>query len=473
MKPYRFTAAQVETWSQGAWLGLPPDGVRGFSNDTRALAEGGCFVALRTPKRDGHDFLEDALRAGAAAALVVHPVVACRLPQLCVGDTLLALQRIAREWRARYTPPVVGVTGSVGKTSTKDMLHAMLGEAGHATRANLNNLLGVPLTLLELDPAHHVAGAVIEAGMSEPGEIARLAWVIQPDIALITNVQPVHLAGMGSLEAIAREKSALAREVRPGGRAIFPASCLAHGAFRELPSPSAVAVVFDADEPEPWLVTARPGTVVRVRLEDVAEGGRRIFLSGDLPGEHRVGEFAFSLPGSTLGMARNAALAAVGALFMGLSGESIGKALAAWRPAVRRGEIVMRDGRLFYVDCYNASPASVADATEEFHRRTRGDSGGRLFVLGGMNELGADSLALHRAVGRELPLRVGDVLALHGGDSAAIGEGAVEAGFPKDGVRELEDIEAVRQLIRGTRGAVFLKGSRSYALERALPDADV
>lgn len=469
MNSFRFTAAQLETWSGGVWLGKPPGGVRSFSSDTRALAAGDCFVALQTPRRNGHDFLEDAVRAGASAAMVSHHMPTCGLPQLCVNDTLAALQRIAREWRACYASPVFGVTGSVGKTSTKDMLGAMLGEAGHVTKGNLNNLLGVPLTLLELDPVRHTAGAVIEAGMSEPGEIIRLAWVIQPDIALVTNVQPAHLAGMGSLEAIACEKSALAREVRPGGRAIFPAACYAYAAFRELPVSVAVPVVFSADAP--LLAEVRRGAVVNVRFEDEPGNGRRIFVSGNLPGSQEGAVFSFSLPSSTPGMARNAALAAVAAMFAGIPQESICKAFATWRPSTRRGEIQMHDGRMFYVDCYNASPASVMDAAEEFHRRTHGNHAGRLFILGGMNELGADSPAMHREVGRALPLRVGDILALLGGDSAAIGEGAVEAGFLQKDVYALPDIEAVRQLIKETHGAVFLKGSRSYALERALPGA--
>lgn len=459
----RFSPEQLQTWSGGAWRpgAAAPAAVNGFSNDTRALLPGNCFVALRTGQRDGHDFLEAAARAGAVAALVARPVPSSPLPQLVVDDTLAALQRIARAWRENYTAPVIGVTGSVGKTSTKDMLGAMLGAAGFATRANLNNLLGVPLMLLGVDPARHTAGAVIEAGMSEPGELERAASIIQPDIAVITNVQPAHLAGLGSLEAIAREKSALARRVRAGGAAIFPVSCLEHAAFRELAVP-AIPVAFPG---ETLPADGRHERIFRIEFLDTPSG-RRIRLRD---GTGVVGELDF--PESTRGMACNAALAAVAALRAGLSVDRIQAALAGWEPSARRGEVREYAGRLFYIDCYNASPASVVDAAEAFDRRTRNAGGGRLFVLAGMNELGPVSAALHEQVGRQLPLRAGDTLVLFGGDSAAIGAGALAAGFPAASVRALADIDAVRAAVENFTGPVLLKGSRSYALERALPGA--
>ncbi|MDR2845311.1 MAG: UDP-N-acetylmuramoyl-tripeptide--D-alanyl-D-alanine ligase [Puniceicoccales bacterium] len=460
----RFFPEQLQVWTQGTWLTAPTaPTVNGFSNDTRTLASGNCFVALRTGQRDGHDFLDAAEQAGAVAALVSRPVPSSPLPQLLVpDDTLAALQRIAHQWRLGYAPPVIGVTGSVGKTSTKDMLAAMLGEAGFATKANLNNLLGVPLMLLGIEPERHTAGAVIEAGMSEPGELERAAWIIEPDVAVVTNVQPAHLAGLGSMEAIAQEKSALVRRMRAGGVAVFPASCLGYAPFQALTGRTAPVVFPGEVLPD----GGRHERVFRVEFAESA-GGREIRLA-DADGGAVV---QFFFPQSTVGMARNASLAAVAASLAGVSGERIQAAFNAWKPSARRGEVREHEGRLFYVDCYNASPASVLDAAQAFDVRTGGIGavGGRLFLLAGMNELGAESVALHREVGRRLPLRDGDVLGLFGGDSAAFGEGAVAAGFPAASVQVLATIDAVREAVASARGAVLLKGSRSYALERTLP----
>ena len=209
-----FSPEQLQVWTAGRWHGGVPARVTGWSNDTRALKPGDAFVALKTASRDGHDFLDDAAARGAGCALVAREVAGAPIPQLVVGDPLESLQRVAAIWREKFRGPVYGVTGSVGKTSTKDLLRRILGpDTTHATHANLNNLLGVPLTLLGLDPATHAA-AVIEAGMSEPGELERSAWILRPDIAVVTNVQPAHLAGLGSMEAVAREKSALCRRPR-------------------------------------------------------------------------------------------------------------------------------------------------------------------------------------------------------------------------------------------------------------------
>ncbi|MDR2863608.1 MAG: hypothetical protein LBV54_07035, partial [Puniceicoccales bacterium] len=371
-----FLPEQLQNWSGGVWhAGLRPVSVNGFSNDTRTLVPGNCFVALRTKQRDGHTFLNAAAKAGAVAALVENHVPNTPLAQLVVDSTLAGLHRIAHHWRLTLKAPVIGVTGSVGKTSTKNMLGTMLGAEGFATKANLNNLLGVPLMLLSIEPARHTSGAVIEAGMSEPGELEQLAQIICPDVAVITNVQPAHLAGLGSLEAIAREKSALAHR---SAATVFPASCLAHTAFRELPG-RLFPVVFPGDTPPE---SKGYEDIFCIQYLD-APGGRRIFVSSTHNG---IAEYFF--PESTVGMARNAAIAAVTAAMVGIPIKRIREALAAWHPSAQRGEVHELGGRLFYIDCYNASPASVIDAAQAFDRRTNAGTTGRLFILAGMNELG-------------------------------------------------------------------------------------
>lgn len=441
-----FDPNALATWSSGRWHGPAPASVGGFGNDTRALGAGEAFVALRTARRDGHDFLGDARARGASCALVSR-LVSDPLPQLVVDDTLRGLQRIASAWRSSLRLPVIGVTGSVGKTSAKEMLRAALGPRAHATAANLNNTLGVPLALLQTDPVLHVA-AVIEAGMSEPGELGVSARVLRPDVAVVTNVRPVHLAGLGTLAAIAREKAELVRALAPEGEAFLLAETLRHEPFAEL----AASCVALCREEEPGPAGAR--RLARFRLEPVS-GGWVLAVS-----DPALGELSVALGPVSRGQATNAALVALAAVRAGAKPSAVAAALAGWRPLPGRGSVHWVDNRPLYVDCYNASPASLADAAEAFVRQTAGP---RLFVLGGMAELGADSPRLHREAGAALPLGPGDAVIGFGGDAPALAAAC--------GGRSAADLAEIADLIQAHRGPVLIKGSRAHALERALPPA--
>lgn len=439
-----FAPSTLATWSSGRWEGRAPAVVAGFGNDTRLLGPGEAFIALRTARRDGHDFLGDARAHGASCALVAR-TVADPLPQLVVDDTLAGLQRIAAAWRRTFRMPVVGVTGSVGKTSVKEMLRAALGARAHATHANLNNTLGVPLTLLRADPALHDA-AVIEVGMSEPGELGASAQVLAPDVAVVTRISAAHLAGLGTIEAIAREKSELVRALAANGEAFLHAATLTHAAFAEL-APSCVALCAEGES-----APAGARRVARMQLA-ATEGGWQMTLV-----DAALGQLSLRLGPISRGQAGNAALAALAALRAGAKPEAVQVALGAWRPLAGRGSVHLVEGRPLYVDCYNASPASLADAAEAFVHQTHGP---RLFVVGGMAELGAESERLHREAGRALPLGSGDRVVGFGGDAPALAEAC--------GGRALTDIAEVAATIAAHRGPVLIKGSRSHALERALP----
>ena len=407
------------------------------------------FVALRTPKRDGHGFLAAARAAGASAALVEVPDSSAGLAQLVVADSLRAFQSVAREHRRSFPGPVVGVTGSAGKTSTKDLLAVLLGGDVLATEGNRNNHLGVPLTLTRLDPAVH-SFAVVEAGVGAAGEMAPLASMIEPDVALVTLVAPAHLSGLGGIEGVAREKAALAAAVRLGGIAVFPKSCAAHEAFRSL-RVRTLAVGPDS-------AGARCAVSHRERATEVILGGPAPF-SG-----------TFILPRVSDGMARNAALALCVALHLGMDCDLLRRRLALWRPASLRGEVRREDGRLLYLDCYNANPASMADAIEAFARiAPRGEP--RLYLIGCMEELGPDSERYHRELGRGLSLRPGDSLVVVGERAGAVREGAVEGGASPDQVAAGVAPEEAAARLAAFRGSVFVKGSRRHELERLLPRA--
>jgi UDP-N-acetylmuramoyl-tripeptide--D-alanyl-D-alanine ligase len=444
-----FAAADLAAWTDGRWT-TAPAAVTGFGTDTRALGAGDAFVALRTDRRDGHDFLPDARARGAACALVSRPV-ADPLPQLVVADAASALRAAAGAWRRRFPGPVVGVTGSVGKTSTKDLLGALLGPTAFVTEANLNNLLGVPLMLLRLEPTRH-RYAVIEAGMSVPGELGVSAAILRPDVAIVTAVAAVHLEGVGSLAGVAREKATLVGALAEGGRAILPAALLAWPDFAAH-ADRCVAVRF-VGEPAP---AVRPARLVEASLGE--EGGRRVLR---LDGE------SFPLGPVSDGLARNAALAILAAREVGADLPALRAALVAWSPPVGRGSVHADGARTFYVDCYNSSPASLLDAARCFDRLSAADARPRLWVLGGMAELGADSAALHRGCGAELPVRADDAVVAFGGDVAQLLAGLPVGPGPRVAAGTLDDVRAA---LAAHAGFVFVKGSRSFALERALPTA--
>jgi len=439
-----FDAAQLAKWTNGRWTRIPREVLCGFAIDTRQLRPGQVFVALKTEKRDGHDYLAAAKAAGAAAALVARADASIDLPQLVVGEseksespggaTLGAFQQIAQTHREKFQAVggrVIGITGSVGKTSTKNLLAALLGaQSGQgervlATEGNLNNHLGVPLTLTRLDLSQH-RFAVVEAGIGGPGEMEPLAQMIGPDVAIITVVAPAHLAALGDIAGVAREKAIIAARVRNDGVAIFPESLCAFEAFRAL------------------------------QTRRISEG-----TFGGLSTE-------FVLPSLSAGMAQNARLAIRAALYLGVAPAQIQSRLDTWAPAPLRGQTFSgANGSFVYLDCYNANPASMADALDAFYAQAPEELP-RLFVLGGMEELGEQSAMFHRALGRELSkqLRPQDRAYAIGDEAEALRTGALEGGqvTPKQ-ITVVETLDTLRAKLAEFRGALFLKGSRRYRLE--------
>ena len=453
-----FTPSFLAEVTGGRWTSEPGTALSAFGFDTRKLRPGDVFVALKTEKRDGHDFLADAKNANASAALVSTPNAAVRLPQLVVRDTLTAFQAIAREHRRAFRGPVIGISGSAGKTSTKDLLALLLGGASCgvvATEGNLNNHIGVPLTLTRIDPAQH-AYAVIEAGISTPGEMQPLADMIEPDVSLITLIAPAHTEELGGVEGVAREKAVLAAATRATGVAVFAKATGDFAAFREL--------------------GVRTMTVERAEVVRPAEPPKdKVYFAVT----HRANETALALaygppPPLTFsfrrvsdGMAQNAVLAICTALWLGVSRETIQARLAGWQPGRLRGEVRQSDGRLLYLDCYNANPASMADALATFVAIAPA-SAPRLYLLGCMEELGAEAAAHHHALGQSLPLRGQDQLLVVGTHAHDVCAGALERGDFTRQIQIVASLEPMAAAFAEWRGAVFIKGSRRYQLEKIL-----
>lgn len=455
----RFEPKGLRQWTGGTWSGQPPGRISGFSYDTRILRRDEAFVALVTDKRDGHDFLKEAAERGASMALVSRRVPEVSLPQLVVPDTLKGLHDLARGYRRGLSARVIGITGSCGKTSTKDLLQLLLGEDETlATEGNLNNDIGLPVTLLRTDPERHKR-AVIEAGINRPGEMAVLADILQPDVALVTMVGPAHLEHLESLERVAQEKARMLQGARSCGRNYFHASCLQWPPFQDLLADSIVVRSTETHGPN-----RGAKRVYEYAVDTEAGGGRALAVrmqSGPV--------LLFPVPHVSPGQAQNAALAVAVALDEGITPDLIRERFRRWKPSRNRGEKLRWGDQWFYADCYNSNPTSVQDAVVAF--REAFDPGlRRLYVLGTMDELGESAEDYHRLAGREIYLRPGDVAFLIGRHAEAMLEGLKENSPQPGSYRVFTLTEEALPGVEHFSGAILLKGSRSYRLEQLLPE---
>lgn len=416
------------------------------STDTRTLQPGALFVALSGPNFDGHEFVAAAAARGAAAALVERPLTVA-LPQVVVADPLAALSAFAREWRRQFSIPVIGVTGSNGKTTTKELIGAILSRLGAClvTRGNLNNHIGVPLMLLEMTAAHRYA--VIEVGANHLGEIAHLAGIAEPTIGIITNAGAAHLEGFGSLQGVAAGKGELLQSLPADGVAVINAD----DAFATL-----------------WREARSADRMLTFGFEQRADFmAHKVQASGDAAG-FRI-DFDLVAPEgakpATLGLAglhnlRNALGAAAVASAAGATLDEIVAGLAAMRPVAGRLELKPAiNGAYLVDDSYNANPNSLKAGLDAL----QGFRGARWLVLGDMMELGDSANELHAEVGRYArQAGIERVLAI--GQHSHF---AVEA-FGR-GAQWFADIDALIAEVRSSLqpgAAVLIKGSRANRLER-------
>jgi len=444
------------------------------STDTRTIAPGDLFVALKGEHFDGARFVAQARAAGAVAALVNRDVGCVSqdagIPLLLVEDTRLALGGLAAHWRGRFAIPLVAITGSNGKTTVKEMLAAILrqkirddlhddslvlregvGEREHskdvgqfvlATQGNFNNDIGLPLTLLKLRDSHRYA--VIEMGMNHPGEIDYLTRIAHPDVALINNASGAHLQGLGSVEGVARAKGEIFAGLAAQGTAVI-----------------------NADDPHAalWRTLAGQHEVLDFSLAHAAAvrgSWRAQGYGGELHLDTPAGEshIALQVPGEH--NARNALAAATAALALRVPLITIAKGLAAFAGvAGRLQRKAAQRGATLIDDTYNANPASMHAALEVLAQT----AGKRIFVLGDMGELGDDAAQFHREIGitaRELGIE--RLLAL-----GALSARAVQAFGP--GAEHFAEIEALQRQLTAELDAqttVLVKGSRFMKMERVV-----
>jgi len=421
------------------------------SSDTRSIGEGALFVALRGERFDGHTYLAAARARGAAAAMVDRrgqgALGEAPLPLLVVDDTRLGLGRLAAYWRGKFTLPLIAVTGSNGKTTVKAMIAAILAEhAGpgraYATPGNLNNDIGLPLTLLGLRAQH--ACAVVELGMNHAGETAYLAGITRPTVALVNNAQREHQEFMHSVEDVARE----------------------HGAvFAALPADGVAVINADDNYADYWRGVCAPRRVLDFGLERSAAVGGRFELrdfGSDIVLRTPAGEAPLALRAAGVHNVRNALAAAAAASAVGVGLAAIARGLAAFEPV--QGRLQQRAGKqgeTVLDDTYNANPDSVIAAIDVLAR----SPGKKFLVLGEMGEVGAQGAQFHAEIGRHARAAGIDRLFSLGEScahaAAAFGEGAEHYG----------DIDALLAAVEPglARGVtVLVKGSRFMRMERVV-----
>jgi UDP-N-acetylmuramoyl-tripeptide--D-alanyl-D-alanine ligase len=441
----------VTAWTAGrvrAALDLPPGAdddlpFPAVLTDTRALVPGALFVALAGERFDAHDYLDAAARAGARGVVVRQgATVPDGLVVFRVPDTLRAFGRLARARRREIPGPVVAITGTNGKTSTKEMLAAVLGTRYrvHATRANLNNLVGVPLTILEA-PASTEA-LVVEAGANLPGEIARYRAIIEPAVTVVTNAVEGHLEGFGSLAGVVAEKLSLTEGVALAIVGTQPPE-LASGA-RKL---------------------AREVRTAALERADLTPD--RVELGSDARPVLTFGRVRFTLAARGLHQADNATRVWAVVEALGLDREASARALERFSMPGGRGELVQAGGLTILNDCYNANPQSVRAAIAT--ARALRDGRRLVFIAGTMRELGAESAALHAEVARALVDLAPDLLGAVGEFVPALAPYAATLG---DRLVTAADPLALGPLVAARLEGdevVVLKASRGVALERILP----
>jgi UDP-N-acetylmuramoyl-tripeptide--D-alanyl-D-alanine ligase len=431
---------------------------QGISTDSRTVAEGELFIALKGSRFDGHHYALEALKKKAGGVLIEEDKVGNirwngyrSRAVIAVKDSLSALGDIAQNWRRRYRTPVVALTGSNGKTTTKEMIAASLETTFPIlkTEGNLNNLIGLPLTLLTLTEKERVV--VLEMGMNVPGEIRRLTEISEPDVGLITNIQKVHLEGMGNLERLKEEKGELFRRMRRDG----------------------TILVNQDDHRVMELATDYPGQKITFGIDHPAEvmakeirlrGGEGTSFTLILEGE--VTEIHLRLLGRHF--VPNALSAMAVACLFGVEMKRAKEALEHFQPFPMRMEVVpLKEGKTLINDAYNANPNSMELALETLVEAK--GKGRAIAVLGDMFELGEFTKEAHQQLGQRVSELSIDFLLTLGEEASLVVESAIRHGFPVERTKVVkshsEAISTLKEMIRNGDW-ILIKGSRGMAMEK-------
>lgn len=449
----RFSPESLATWAGGEWLPAAPDRVEGITHDTRSVKPGDLFVAVRGARFDGHDFVAEARRRGACGAVVQRDRAAAleaEGPLLVVDDPLSALQAMAAGYRREVGARVVGVSGSTGKTTVKELIAALLETTWRTarTRGNWNNEIGLPLSLLAMEAG--TQAGVFELGISHPGEMAPLCRIAQPDWGVITTTGPVHLEFFGSVEAIAREKGNLLRALPPDGTAVLSLDDPCFAVLREA-VPCRLITVSMRGEAD---YTLEAGGTPDTGLVKERRTGESFLLKMPAPGRHNR---------------HNVLLATAVARGFNVPWPAIATGLHHYTPPPMRWEVSTIAGVTVINDAYNANPLGMRAALETY--RELPVTGRKWLVLGDMLELGAGAVEEHEAIGRLVAAGDGAGLIVVGALGARLADGAAAAGWSSERlvrcVSAGEAGEALADCVQAGDTVLF-KASRGLHLENAV-----
>jgi len=422
-----------------------------ISTDSRAIGPGELFIPLVGDTFDGHDYIESAAQNGAAAALSAKRAQPLPIPVLEVEDTLRAYQAIAAHYKDRFAVRTVGVTGSVGKTSTKEMIAAVLSARCQTLKneGNLNNEIGVPRSVLRLNRSHEAA--VFEMGMNHFGELSRISRVTKPDIAVITNIGVAHIEYLGSREGILKAKTEIFEGLKKNGAVVLNGDDELLLTLRgRLPYPVVYYGIENAD--------------CDIRAESIAQDDKGISFTIM---EKDTG-FACYVPALGMHNVYNALAAAAVGRLCGLTREEIRSGLSGLETNGLRQHVFEEGGITVIDDAYNANPDSMRAALSVLAQLPV--TGRRIAVLGGMLELGPVSPEAHHGVG-SLAAQKADLLFVYGSGSDGYAEGAVSAGMARTRIRSFDTHEAIARALRkeaAAGDAVLFKGSAGMKMKEAL-----
>lgn len=444
---------QLAAWSGGAWRHGVPEEITGVSIDSRTLRPGNLFIAVRGPHFDGHDFVSAAFQRGASAAVVarVEPGGNAPGPLLAVDDASLALRRIADGYRRTLAMKVIAVTGSLGKTTVKEMIAAVLSRRFKTARSigNWNNEYGLPLSILNVERPSEIG--VFELGVNHPGELLPLCRLLKPDWGVITGIGPVHLEFFGSERKIAEEKAILLENLPGNSLAFLGCDHPWHDLLRAAGKSRIISL-------------GERGDADYVLLESNDESGEACVL------ERTSGEnFRFQAPLPGRHVARNALFAIAVARASAVSWPEIRAGLGAFRPQPMRWESSIIAGVLAINDAYNANPVSMKAALETFAALRRG--GRKWLVLGGMHELGARSEQEHENLGKTVARLSWDGLVSVGPLGDIVAAAARKAGMKKENVFQCENHLAAADVLAEhlkPGDAVLFKASHCERLEKVM-----
>ncbi|MDR2200933.1 MAG: hypothetical protein LBN94_02380 [Puniceicoccales bacterium] len=431
-----------------SFYGNFPEEINGFWNDTRTLQPGDCFLAL-SAQRDGHDFLRDAEKKYASCVIVNRIDTGLSLPQLRVDNVLETAKKLAKFNRKHHT--IIAISGSYGKTSTKDMLQLILGNIACATPENLNNELGVILTLSRIKSEKF---AIIECGIDHPSEMDSLVDLLHPDISMTTGITPVHVANFKNLDQLVEEKCKILRDtLSRNAVASIGETCLRYPQFRCLAH--RCTLVGQSQDVQGFQNFTQFQTI----------GKNQIRLQGSY-----FRGIIFTLPEMSLGQKENFAHTTTVAKILGLNEDVIQQRILQWQPSKARGEIRYFRGHRVYFDAYNANPMAMEDALRHFDAQHSSDhTGGDTYVLGGMVELGEFSEQYHRRLAQYFHGKCGDLIIAIGVEMEIF----YEILRKQNGIEVVyfEEVGAAKDYFqKKCRGRIFVKGSHGYHLEQILAE---